>query len=176
MKCLDLTLAIIKPNATKVPHVVKAIRDRILRCGFFVVRTSEVQLSIKEAEEFYKEHKGKFFYERLSSFLASGPVHVHILAGVNSIILWRRILGPARVYQAKAEYPNSIRALYGVTDTRNSAHGSDSEQSALREIHFFFPNFDIDNWRSNEECYFQSCQVKLKEKEFIHEICPSIRA
>ncbi|KAG8238612.1 hypothetical protein J437_LFUL017739 [Ladona fulva] len=126
MKGLELTLAIIKPNATKLPHAVQGIRNRIISSGFYVVRTKDVHLSMNEAQQFYIEHKQKFFYDRLTSFLSSGNIHVHILAGTNAIQMWRQLLGPTKVYQAKVENPTSIRALYGVTDTRNAAHGSDS--------------------------------------------------
>lgn len=175
MRHLELTLAIIKPNATKLPHVVQAIRHRILRSGFYVVESKEVHLSLKQSEAFYVEHKNKFFFEKLTSFLSSGPIHSHVLAGVNSIRLWRRMLGPARVYQAKAECPNSIRALYGITDTRNTVHGSDSKESARKEIGFFFPDLDVERWHCQEEPYFISRKIEFNEDKFIHEILPQLR-
>lgn len=69
-----------------------------------------------------------------------------ILAGDNVISRWRTLLGPAPVYKTVYTHPQSIRALYGLSDTRNACHGSDSIESAKREIAIFFPDFDVDQW------------------------------
>ena len=80
--------------------------------------------SPKEAEQFYSDHKEKFFYNRLLTFMSSGPSDVHILAEYNAIFKWRQLLGPTKVYQAQFTDPNSIRGMFGLSDTRNAAHGS----------------------------------------------------
>lgn len=76
----------------------------------------------------------------------SGPIDVYILAGDNVINRWRALLGPTRVYKTVYSHPESIRSLYGLSDTRNVCHGSDSEESAKREIGIFFSNFNVDRW------------------------------
>lgn len=103
-----------------------------------------MQLTRKEAQDFYYEHEEKFFYERLVSFISSGPISVHILHRKDAIKLWRGLLGNTKVYLTQIQNPDSIRGRFGLTDTRNVAHGSDSEGSARTEISHFFPSFDYD--------------------------------
>lgn len=76
----------------------------------------------------------------------SGPIEVLILAGDNAISRWRNLLGPTKVYKAIYTHPESIRGLFGLSDTRNVCHGSDSIDSAKREINIFFNKFDVDQW------------------------------
>lgn len=84
-------------------------------------------------------------------FSDSGPIEVFILAGDNVIPRWRALLGPARVYKTIYSHPESIRGLFGLTDTRNVCHGSDSMESAKREIGIFFADFDVDGWIKEHE-------------------------
>lgn len=76
------------------------------------------------AKDFYGEHKSKFFYRRLVEFMTSGPVEVLVLAKDNAIADWRTILGPTKVFKSVISHPDSIRAQFGLTDTRNVGHGS----------------------------------------------------
>lgn len=69
-----------------------------------------------------------------------------ILAGDNVIANWRTLLGPTKVYKTIYSHPHSIRGRFGLSDTRNACHGSDSRESASREIKMFFPDFDYDQW------------------------------
>ncbi|KAJ8972371.1 hypothetical protein NQ317_018484 [Molorchus minor] len=103
-------------------------------------------MKLHEAEEFYSEHRHKFFYDRLVSFMMSGPSDMYILAKENAIRDWRTLMGPTKVYKAQFEAPETIRGKYGLSDTRNATHGSDSPESARREIQIFFPDFNIDSW------------------------------
>nr|CAG4638155.1 EOG090X0HUX [Chydorus sphaericus] len=151
MKQLQLTLAILKPDVVKVPFVLKEIRHRILSAGFYIVKNSEVTLSKEEAEKFYSEHAGRFFHNRLLTFMKSGPVQAYVLAHYDAINAWRKLMGPTKTYKSQFEDPSSIRGTFGLTDTRNSTHGSDSAGSALREIKFFFPSFDEDDWYRRTE-------------------------
>lgn len=84
-------------------------------------------------------------------FPNSGPIEVLILAGDNVITKWRTLLGPTKVYRAIYTHPNSIRGKFGLSDTRNACHGSDSMASAEREIKFFFPDFDVKKWVSENQ-------------------------
>lgn len=69
-----------------------------------------------------------------------------ILGGDSAITKWRSLLGPTKVFKAVYTHPSSIRGLFGLTDTRNACHGSDSMDSAKREIGIFFDDFDVDRW------------------------------
>lgn len=134
------TLAIIKPDAV-AKGLSDAIKLRIRDEGFTIVQEKLIQLNRTSAEEFYAEHYGKPFFERLTTFMSSGPVRVLILSRANAIKAWRQLMGPTNVTTAKQQAPTSLRALFGneSESTNNAVHGSDSEASAQREIHFFFP-------------------------------------
>lgn len=69
-----------------------------------------------------------------------------VLAGDNAIAKWRNLLGPTKVFKTIFSHPDSIRGQFGLSDTRNACHGSDSTESARREIGIFFPEFDTDDW------------------------------
>lgn len=126
---------------------MQEIRRLIINNGFLFVQTKIVKLSRPEAEEFYQIHQEKFFYNRLVTFMCSGPIGVHVLARDDAINTWRKLLGPTRVLRTIFEEPDSIRGRFGLTDTRNCAHGSDSEETAKQEINFFFPNLNIEKWK-----------------------------
>ncbi|XP_076183808.1 nucleoside diphosphate kinase 6 isoform X2 [Ptiloglossa arizonensis] len=155
-KSLQLTLAIIKPHAVKSPFVLKKIRDLIIENNFKIIRSRRTIVTPQEAELFYAEHKNKFFYNRLLTFMCSGPSDIHILADYAAIFKWRKLMGPTKVYQAQYIAPDSIRGMFGLSDTRNVTHGSDSEKSVEREISIFFKDFDIQKWHENEERYYSS--------------------
>lgn len=76
----------------------------------------------------------------------SGPIEAIILGGDNVISRWRDLLGPTRVFKTAYSHPESVRGLFGLSDTRNVCHGSDSMESAKREIGIFFSDFDVDRW------------------------------
>nr|CAG4646692.1 EOG090X0HUX [Macrothrix elegans] len=143
---LELTLALLKPDIVRVPFAVQEVRNKILSSGFLVVRSSEIKLSEQKVTAFYQEHAGKFFCHRLKTFMRSGPIWALILAHPNAIEMWRNLMGHSKV--CKIQYGNewSLRGLYGLTDTRNCTHGSDSRTSAEMEIKLIFPEFDIDLW------------------------------
>ncbi|XP_013793367.2 nucleoside diphosphate kinase 6-like [Limulus polyphemus] len=168
MNPLELTLAILKPSVCKIPQDVLVIRQLILDNNFYFVKSKCMTLNTKEAEFFYREHREKFFYKRLVSFMCSGAIAVHILGRENAIQHWRHLLGPTKVFKAQYEAPYSIRARFGISDTRNAAHGSDSSQTAEKEIRFFFPHFDIKKWYCEEEPFFHGHLVKFDRKNWVH--------
>ena len=131
----EKTLAIIKPDCiSKVGDIL----DRVVSEGFIICQAKMVTLSLKEAGEFYAEHAGKPFFEKLVGFMTGGPIIAFEITGVNAIAKWREILGPTDSSEARKVAPGSIRAQFGTDATRNACHGSDSEQSARREADFFF--------------------------------------
>ncbi|XP_011701055.1 PREDICTED: nucleoside diphosphate kinase 6-like isoform X2 [Wasmannia auropunctata] len=135
-----------------------------------VVRSRRSMISREEAELFYKEHKNKFFYNRLLTFMCSGPSDIHILARHDAIAKWRQLMGPTKVYQAQYNAQDTIRGMFGLSDTRNATHGSDSAQSAEREIMIFFKNFDIKQWHDNEEIFYNLGRLHFDPASFVHTI------
>jgi len=97
-----------------------------------------VRMRKEDAYKFYKEHQGKSFYENLTDFMSSDYIVGMELVGRDAILSWRSIIGPTNSEKAREEAPNSIRALFGTDGTKNAVHGSDSNDSANRELNFIF--------------------------------------
>ena len=166
MRKLQLTLAIFKPDLTLRPYSVEFVRDIILKNDFIFIRSKFEHLSRSKVENFYKEHEAKFFYNRLVTYMASGKSQIYILGRENEAIhKWRSIMGPTKVFKTRFENPDTIRGSFGISDTRNSTHGSDSDDNARAEIAFFFPDFDYDQFfSSGQDQLFlqQKASKKLK--------------
>lgn len=162
-------MAIIKPHITKNPISYAKIKDIMLSANFKIVRYKYRTISLLEAETFYSEHKEKFFYNRLVTFMTSGPSALLILAKEKAISDWRTLMGPTKVFKAQFEAPQSIRGQFGLSDTRNATHGSDSEESVRREISIFFPEFDIDKWFQEEEPIFRENLLSFSRELFVHQ-------
>lgn len=167
MQKLQLTLAIIKPHAVKNPVALSYIRN-VLKNKFIIVKTKRISLDQDSASKFYEEHMGKFFYNRLVTFMASGSIDLHIISHTNAIELWRRLLGPTSVYKGQFKEPNCLRGMFGISDTRNVAHGSDSSSSAEREIKFFFPNFSFYQWHNDQEEFYRKGPIIFNDYLFQH--------
>ncbi|KAM6383155.1 LOW QUALITY PROTEIN: nucleoside diphosphate kinase 6-like, partial [Alca torda] len=146
----------------------QAVHETILRHRFLIVRAKELRCGREESRRFYREHAGRFFYQRLVEFMASGPMWAYILAHENAVPLWRSLMGPTKVFRARNSVPDSIRGAYGLTDTRNTTHGSDSPASASREIAFFFPEFNEQLWYQREEPRLRCGQVYYNAEERVH--------
>ena len=131
---LERTLSIIKPDAVERELETK-IKKNFLDNKLNIVDSKKIQISKEEAEEFYKVHQTKPFYEKLCSYLSSGPIIVIILDGENAIKKNRDLMGATDPKKAK---DNTIRKLYGISIDKNSVHGSDSLENAKAEIDFFF--------------------------------------
>lgn len=165
---LQLTLALIKPDAFHIPHIVQNVHETILSEGFLILRRVVMHLGRDDAERFYTEHEGKFFYNRLVTFMSSGPLAAMVLAREDAIDRWRTLMGPTRVYESRLSHPNTIRGRHGLSDTRNTTHGSDSYETALREINFFFPDFDVKKWNREEQDKFLAGQFRFDEDQLLH--------
>ncbi|NP_001396628.1 nucleoside diphosphate kinase 6 isoform 2 [Mus musculus] len=100
--------------------------------------------------------------------MTSGPIRAYILAHKDAIQLWRTLMGPTRVFRARYIAPDSIRGSLGLTDTRNTTHGSDSVVSASREIAAFFPDFSEQRWYEEEEPQLRCGPVHYSPEEGIH--------
>ena len=133
---VERTLSIIKPDAVERNLDLK-IKDIFLKNELKIVNSKKIQVSKEEAEEFYKVHQTKPFYEDLCLYLSSGPIVVLILEGENAIKKNRDIMGST---DPKIAENGTIRNLYGISIDKNSVHGSDSKENAKKEINFFFKN------------------------------------
>ena len=167
---LQLTLAILKPDLVQHPPNVEKVRQMIVDEQFLIVRSKYLSLSRSRAEDFYAEHKGKFFYNRLVTYMSSGWCQSLILARPGAIAHWRQLMGPTKVFSTRFTQPASIRGQFGLTDTRNSGHGSDSEETAAREIQFFFPEFDVQEWNAGDREAFETGLVTYDDIDYIHRI------
>ena len=141
---LERTLAIIKPDAVAKNFIGK-ILAQIEENGLHIIASKMTHLSKEEMEEFYSEHSKRPFYNSLVKYMSSGPVMVQIFEAENAIKTLRNIIGATKPIEAKE---GTIRNLYAnhepVNGTyENAIHGSDSIQSAGREINFFFTNSEI---------------------------------
>ncbi|KAI3512492.1 hypothetical protein L1887_19808 [Cichorium endivia] len=133
----ERTLAIVKPDGIS-GNYTSSIRKVILESGFSIQREVTVQLDEDSVRSFYAEHSTKSFFPNLVKYMTSGPVLVMVLQKVNAIADWRALIGPTDARKAKVTHPDSIRAMCGQDLERNCVHGSDSRESASREISFFF--------------------------------------
>ncbi|XP_051955234.1 nucleoside diphosphate kinase 6-like [Xyrauchen texanus] len=166
-KALQLTLAVIKPDAVAHPLILEALHQKILE-NFIIIRKKDLVWRREDSEKFYAEHAGRFFYQRLVEFMSSGPMRAYILARDDAITHWRGMMGPTKVFRARFTSPNTLRGQYGLTDTRNTTHGSDSTESAKREIAFFFPEFTVDDWMEREEQRFRFGLFEYNVQSKIH--------
>ena len=134
MSNLQQTLSIIKPDAVErnLDNEIKEIfRDK----GFKIVKDKKIQISKTEAEQFYKVHETKPFYNDLCAYLSSGPIVVMILEHENAVLRNRDLMGSTNPKEAEE---GTIRKKYGISIDKNSVHGSDSLENAKIEIDFFF--------------------------------------
>ena len=132
----EQTLSIIKPDAVE-RNLTEKIKEIFISKNLKIKDTKKIQISKDEAAEFYKVHQSKPFYNDLCSYLSSGPIVAMILEGENAIANNRKIMGATDPKKAEK---NTIRQLFGISIDKNSVHGSDSKENALKEIDFFFKN------------------------------------
>ena len=130
----ERTFSIIKPNAVKKNQIGKIIA-MMEEDGLKIVAARYKTLSRTEAEGFYAEHRERPFFGSLVSFMTSGPVMVMVLEGEGAVEKYRKLMGATD--PAKAA-PHTIRKLFGEGIEANAVHGSDSPQSAAREVAYFF--------------------------------------
>jgi nucleoside-diphosphate kinase len=136
MNNLEQTLSIIKPDAVE-RNLDNEIKEMFKNKGFNILKDKKIQIAKSEAEQFYKVHETKPFYNDLCSYLASGPLVVMVLEKENAVLGNRELMGATKPEEA-AE--GTIRKKYGISIDKNSVHGSDSVENAKIEIDFFFKN------------------------------------
>ena len=131
---MEETLSIIKPDAME-RNLENKIKNIFIKNDFKIVKEKKVKLEKKDAEQFYKVHETKPFYNDLCNYLSSGPVLVMILKKNNAIAENRKLMGATNPHDAD---PGTIRKEFGISIDKNSVHGSDSLENAKIEIDFFF--------------------------------------
>ena len=137
----ERTLSIIKPDAVG-KNVIGKIISRFEENNLYLVAGKLVHLSDEMASGFYAEHKGKPFFNDLKKFMTSGPVFVQVLEGENAVQKNRDLMGSTNPKEAA---PGTIRADFANSIDANAVHGSDSVESAKREIEYFFNTEEILN-------------------------------
>ena len=136
---MERTLAIIKPDGV-ANNLIGEIIKRIEQEGIKIIGMRMVQLDRWKAEGFYYVHRSKPFFNSLIDYMTSGPVILMVLQGPDVINRWRRLMGATDPQKAE---PGTIRAEMGLNIERNVVHGSDSSDSAIFEINYFFKGTDL---------------------------------
>ena len=134
MSNVEQTLSIIKPDAVE-RNLENEIKEMFKNKGFKIINEKKIQLDKAEAENFYKVHETKAFYNDLCSYLSSGPIVVMVLEKENAVLANRELMGATNPKDASE---GTIRKKYGISIDKNSVHGSDSIDNAKIEIDFFF--------------------------------------
>jgi len=146
---MERTLILVKPDAMQRGLAGEILR-RLEQRGLRIAALSLMQVSRGLAERHYAEHAGKPFYEGLLEYITASPVVAAVFEGTNAVAAARQSMGATNPVNAA---PGTIRGDLGLETGRNLVHGSDSPESATREIALFFPNGgvldssrDLDRW------------------------------
>ena len=131
---MEKTLSIIKPDGVK-KNIIGSILNRFEVSGFVIVNIKLIKLNKDQASSFYEMHKGKPFFENLVDFMTSGPCIPFVVQGENAITSVREMMGSTNPDDAAC---GTIRSDFADSIDSNIIHGSDSKESADREISFFF--------------------------------------
>ena len=134
MSNIEQTLSIIKPDAVE-RNLENEIKEMFKNTGFNIHKEKKIQITKSEAEQFYKVHETKPFYNDLCAYLSSGPIVVMVLEKDDALLGNRKLMGATNPKEADE---GTIRKKYGISIDKNSIHGSDSIDNAKIEIDFFF--------------------------------------
>ncbi|MFZ7323809.1 nucleoside-diphosphate kinase [Avibacterium avium] len=136
---MERTLSIIKPDAVE-RNLIGKILSRLESEGFHIIAMKMVHLTQAQAEGFYAEHQGKPFFDGLVKYMTSAPVVVSVLEKENAIKNYRTLMGKTNPEEADE---GTLRKEFALSKTQNCVHGSDSPESAAREIAYFFADSEI---------------------------------
>ena len=136
---VERTLSIIKPDAVQ-RNLQGAILKMIQEAGLKIIAMKMIRLTKENAQAFYAEHKEKPFFDSMTTNMSSGPVVVSVLEGENAISRYRQLMGATNPANAEE---GTIRKKYALDIERNPVHGSDTPETAAREIAFFFNQMEI---------------------------------
>jgi nucleoside-diphosphate kinase len=143
----ERTLILFKPDAVQ-RRLTGRILQRFEDKGLKVAGMKLMQISRELAEKHYGPHKGKPFFEPLVKFMTSSPVVALVLEGPNAIDVARKLMGATFGFKAE---PGTIRGDFGISNQFNLVHGSDSKESAEREVGLFFGQKEILEYRTADE-------------------------
>ncbi|MEN2495154.1 MAG: Nucleoside diphosphate kinase [Hyphomicrobiaceae bacterium hypho_1] len=135
----ECTFSIIKPDAT-ARNLTGKINAVIEDAGLRIIAQKRVLWTHAQAKKFYEEHKDRSFYQELVEFMTSGPIVCQVLEGIDAISKYRKVMGATD--PSEADF-GTIRKKFGKSKGENSVHGSDSSESAAREIALNFTNTEI---------------------------------
>ena len=135
----ERSLSIIKPDATR-RNITGRINAMIEDAGLRIIAQKRVKWKRADAEAFYKVHKDRPFYRDLVKFMTSGPIVLQVLEGENAVAKYRELMGATNPAEAK---PGTIRAEFAQSIEANSVHGSDSPETARKEIRLCFKAAEI---------------------------------
>ena len=136
---LEKTFAIIKPDAVS-RKISGKILSRIEENGFTIVAMKKLWLTKKEAEGFYAVHKGKPFFESLTTYMSSAPCVAMVMEKQDAIASWRKLMGATNPANADR---GTIRKEFALDLEKNSVHGSDAVETAAFEIKYFFSDLEF---------------------------------
>jgi nucleoside-diphosphate kinase len=136
---IERTLSILKPDTVEKNKIGEVIA-LIEKAGLKVVAAKMTHLSRPQAEGFYAVHKERPFFGELVEFMTRGPVVVMALEGEDAIAKYRKVMGATTPANAEA---GTIRKLYAKDVGENAVHGSDAKETAVQEIAYFFPGYEL---------------------------------
>ncbi|TDJ24108.1 MAG: nucleoside-diphosphate kinase [Gammaproteobacteria bacterium] len=136
---VERTFSMVKPDAV-ARNIIGEIYKRFETNGLLIVAAKMLRLTPAQAQGFYAEHEDKSFFADLVSYMTSGPVVLQVLEGENAIAVNRELMGATNPEEAE---PGTIRADFAESIDANAVHGSDSVESAAREVAYFFDTEEI---------------------------------
>jgi len=146
---IERTFVMVKPDGVQrglVGRIVQRFEDR----GLKICAMKMMRIPRELSERHYAEHKGKPFFEPLLSYITSGPVVCMVIEGENAVAVVRTMMGKTNPQDAA---PGTIRADFAQVTGRNIVHGSDSSESAKREIQLFFNDYEIQRYDKTDEAW-----------------------
>lgn len=146
---IERTFCMVKPDGIQ-RGLVGEILSRFERRGIKICALKMIKIPKELAERHYAEHKGKSFYESLIEYITSGPVVCMVLEGDNAVSVVRAMMGKTNPQDAAA---GTIRGDLAIQTGRNIVHGSDSPESAKREIELFFNDYEIQKYLRIDETW-----------------------
>jgi len=135
---MERTLSIVKPDGVQ-KHLIGEVIKRFEERGLKVIALKMISMSKKEAEGFYAVHRGKPFFESLTTFMSSGPCVVMVLEGEGAISKTRELMGATDPKQAKE---GTLRNQFAANIEKNVVHGSDAAETAAFEMKYFFNSLE----------------------------------
>jgi nucleoside-diphosphate kinase len=136
---MERTLSIVKPDGIQ-KHLIGEVIKRFEDHGLRVIGLKMISMNKKEAEGFYAVHRGKPFFESLTTFMSSGPSVVMVLEGEGAISKTRELMGATNPQQAKE---GTLRRQFAANIEKNVVHGSDAPETAAFEIKYFFNSLEV---------------------------------